>query len=437
MKQQTGWDAYWIRGNVVTEHEVRENQVLEVRDGRIQGFHATPPPGIPEYPTPGGWVLLPGFRDPHTHDLLGQLAAPSHTDEENMERMGRIAQAYARRGVTGVYVATFGAAIDDLLAYCRGARMWMDRPENGRQGAKVLGINIEGSFINEACRGAQPAEHCFMPHRWNCLELIDRLWETGAVRLVNIVPDFGLPSLETIQHARVKGLHVGAGHLKPEADLLQTAFEQYGLEYMVHFTNGPTGQSFKPFGGGGAFEGAMNLPIVKELVLDLIHVDPRYVLDIIRRTEERWGLDKVIAVTDASFPLEAEIPEEAFQVGSTIAKKDESLHCLRTVAYVQPDGTRQPAPHHTLCGSLLTMDQAFTNLLRLFTREREGHWYFHPAHTLEQAMIKSAQLCATNQSRLDWTYMDTGSLEVGKAADFVAGVIEEGAEGYRFHVRRT
>lgn len=431
-------NAYVIRGNIVTDTDVLEKHFLTIQDGRIENISADEPYGrYSRVETDEDCVVLPGFRDPHTHDLSGQMSSTQQSEDAIAERFETVMRAYAANGVTAVYTATVGAPVEELVHYCNGAKRWLDHPENGQTGTRFMGMNIEGSFINDECRGAQPAEFCFMPHKMDCIDAVNRLHQSGSVGMINIVPDYGDASLETIKHARSLGIMVGSGHLKPDADLLQRAIDECGLQYMVHFTNGPTGQSFKPFGGGNAFEGAMNAPIVKELILDLTHIDGRYVLDMIHRNDERWGEDKSIAITDALFPVEEEVPAGEFEIGTTVAMRDESFNCLRTVAYIQPDGSRKPAAPNQLCGSILRMNQAFANLVGLFTQNIEGIWYYHPAKPLEDAIIKTAKLCATNQAKLDGNFINNGRLAVGKQADLSIGKLEHTNGNYTFNVQQT
>lgn len=432
----SGMDTFTLRGHAVLPESVVENAFVTVRDGFIASVDRELPAGANLAELPEDCLILPGFRDPHTHDVLGQLDSAGRTDGENAERFAKIAAAYASHGVTEVCAATFGAPVQELEHYCRGAKRWMDDSGNGADGARLAGINIEGSFINEHCRGAQSAEFCFIPGRDDCIGNINRLHATGAVKMMNIVPDYGEPSLEAIRHARGLGIMVGSGHLRPPADLLRRAYGECGLQYMVHFTNGPTGQSFKPFGGGNAFEGAMSIPIVKELILDLIHVDPRYVLDMIARNEQRWGENAIIAITDSSFPIEEEIPEGEFRIGTTFAQRDAEHNCLRAVAYARPDGTRRAAPPNTLCGSILTMDRAFGNLLSLFTRDIEGIWFDHPAMPLDQALVKTAHYCAATQAALEGR-ADVGRIAPGLRADLTAARLERRNGAHHLAIEKT
>lgn len=424
-----------LHGHIVTEHEVLSNHGMEIVNGTIRRIYPLDPAG--EHTGPGEVFILPGFRDQHIHDLVGQRLAETGSMDDLLNRFEQTTRMLAGHGVTGVYLATFGDKVEHLETYCKAAKHWMDLQDRRAGGARLNGIFIEGTYLNTECRGAQPAEHCLTPEHREYRSSLERFYETGGMKMVNIAPDYGAPSLELIQRARQLGILTGSGHLKPPADLLKQAFETCELQFMVHFTNGPTGQSFKPFGGGGAFEGAMNLPIVKELILDYVHVDERYVLDIIHRTDERWGDDKIIAVTDALFPDTGEIPKQQFQIGSTLASVDPTGTYLQTLAYQDESGKPRPAPPNTLCSSIVTMDRVFSNLVSSWTRSVIGHWFDHHPRERNEALVKAARLCATNQARLDGTYPQTGSIAPGKQADLVVGELTGRQGNYRFEVKQT
>lgn len=422
-----------LQGHIVTEKQILYNHEIRIDGGIIESIELASSPAV-QSDLP---YILPGFREQHAHDWIGQSQSSQHREEILVGRFRQIMRSFACQGVTAAYAATFGGPMEELERYCRAAKQWMDDPGNGRDGAKLLGIHIEGTFINAECRGAQPAEHCLNPKRDDCIGALNRFNQTGAVRIVNIVPDYGKESLHAIRHATDLGMIVGSGHTKSSANHLRQAFEKSGLKFMVHFTNGPTGQSFKPFGGGGAFEGGMSLPIVKELILDRIHIDDRYILDIIHRTEERWGIEKIIGVTDSLFVTPDEIPPGEFTIGSTAAGLDPTGRFLIAKTYLQPDGTQKPAPSNTLCSSILTMDRLFGNLVTLFTQSIQGIWFDHPALSLDRAVVKAARICSTHQAMLDGSYDSTGSIVIGKDADLVVGSLIKEENDYTFQIQKV
>lgn len=354
-----------------------------------------------------GKYLLPGFRDQHIHDHIGL------SEDQSTERFSRVTRALVRQGVTEATLATFAAPESTLISYLQSCKEYVSSDANGVEGTRISGINVEGTFIRKDCAGAQPPEYIFSPNSAAAQYLFDRLHQTGALSKVNIVTDFGV---DLIRHASNRGILVGSGHTKTTAQQLKEGMEA-GLKYIVHFTNGPTGQSFKPFDGGGTYEGGLTLPIVIEIIADGYHVDWRYVSDIIERRIQQGREHEIILVTDGIFPIPKEIPEHEFRVYSTQARKSDDGGVFFAVGTYNSDGKLSPSPKNTLCSSLLTMSRGFVNLLNLFSSDFSGFMIDRKARSLEESLRLASLFTATNQARLEGVLDRVGSLDVGKLAD--------------------
>ncbi len=436
--------SYIIRnGTIVTPSGIVDGDI-HIDNGRIVSVGASVPgrSGASELDAKGQYVL-PGFRDQHMHHMYGQLEADDAAEEGIARRAGEVAKAKAKEGCSKFWLALFGGTVAQMEKYLRGIRRYMDSPENGTEGAKLLGAFVEGTFINTDCRGAQALEFIFRPDAFVspdverladgqsplafCTGVIDRLADTGAFAMANIVPDYGEPSFALIEHASRKGVRVGMGHTSCHADDIRRAMER-GLSFFVHFTNGPTGHNTKPFEGGGAYEGGVTLPIVKEFILDGFHVDYRIVLDVMKGAMDVHGqsLENFILVTDQLLPITEEIPKEAFTIGTTHARANPEKGFIEVVGY-EKDGKILAPPPNTLCGSLSTMNGNFSNYISLRTRDTKGVHSMHPAVTFERAVTEGAVLCASSQAAFAGE-SDTGKIEPGKKADIVIGDIA-GSDG--------
>ncbi|MHC4695049.1 MAG: hypothetical protein ACYS67_20145, partial [Planctomycetota bacterium] len=103
----------------------------------------------------------------------------------------------------------------------------------------------------------------------------------------------------------MENLVVGAGHCNATCEQIEEAIRA-GLKYFIHFTNGPTGGSYKPFHGGGAIEAILKSDeLYAEQILDGYHVNPAYVRDILRRK----GPDRIIGVTDCLFAAGSQVTQ--------------------------------------------------------------------------------------------------------------------------------
>ena len=372
-----------------------------------------------------GFYLLPGFREQHMHDMNGMTRYA-----DRPERIGEVAYDLLKYGVTSFKLATVAMPFEDLLSYLGSCRKYLESGSNGIEGARFEGAYVEGTFINRECAGAQPPEYIVHPNEPQARRMLDAFLNTGAVKLVNIVPDFGV---DLIRYAASKGVVVGCGHCKASARMLEESVKA-GLRFIVHLTNGAMSQSFKPFEGGGAYEGALALPVFIELIADGYHVSFKYISDIIERRIQKQRTHEIIIVTDRLFPSPDESPKEPFRIFSVLCRKPVDEEVLYTEGYIDDEGRMVKPPPFTLCGSLLTMDKAFQNLLNLFTVKHSGHMIDVDARTLEEALSLTSQFMSTNQAKLEGL-SDVGSLERGKKADISILKIEGNPGNYKIKVK--
>ena len=366
---------------------------------------------------------IPGFIDIHTHggtgfDLTaGEYDPVSRTFDgspEMYERaLPRLMRRLAENGTTRVVLATVAESEERLQTVLGHLGEYVHGDQNGRDGSFLHGALLEGTFIqNPDFSGAQNPDHFQKPST----ELFDRLREASRDTLcyVNVVPDYGDSALHLIRHLVRDGVVAGAGHTGASADAYLRAVDS-GLRVAIHFTNGPTGSSLKPFGGGGVLQAVLSSRrVYAELILDGYHVNPAYVLDVIKRK----GADRIVAVTDSMFPVDA-VGIEDFEVSGVAGRLSENGGYLQCVG--------KPG---TLFGSVLKMRVAFGNLISWFTRRMRGIWNDeHLPMELDEAVLTASQLCSVNpatalgifdpSSRFLNQDLSTcvGGLQVGKRAD--------------------
>jgi N-acetylglucosamine-6-phosphate deacetylase len=381
----------------------------------------------------GGAYVLPGFIEIHTHGArlfeftMGRYDPRKRAfigDEEAYERgLPEWLAARASTGTTTLYAGTWAAPVEQICFVFERLRRHMASGENGRNGSFVPGGLLEGAFLNPDMCGAQNPD-MVLDQR---IDLFDEMNESGVIKLVNVVPDYGARSFELIRTLADRRISVGAGHLAATADAIREGADN-GLKYIIHFLNGPTGHSYKIFDGGGAVEGILGDDrVFVEIICDGVHVNPRYVRDVISRK----GQDKVMAVTDAMFGSQASGVRD-FEINGIPGRISEDGR----FAFVRDRKSL------TLFSSIVTMDRAFSNLLCFLTREMEGIWIRrHEALGLETALPAAARMCATNIADMlgarGCEAPDTGSLEPGKWADVVLADIEGEPGEYSLRVKKV
>ncbi|MBN2290559.1 MAG: amidohydrolase family protein [Candidatus Glassbacteria bacterium] len=388
----------------------------------------------------GDAYLMPGLIDLHINDgiaLIKGLADPgSHAD-----RLEEVSRHLVRRGVTGIFLATLAGPLDELETVLEGMALFRRRWAGSPQGTELCGALVEGTFMNPDNCGAQNPEHIYRPDRG----ILDRLAATGAVRIVNIAPEFGEQSLDLIDHAVDSGLVVAAGHCKPTAEQLRRAVD-HGLSYFIHLLNGPTGSSTKAFHGGGTLEGALcDDRLAVELIVDFVHIHRPIVRDVIARKEP----GRVAAVSDCMFATEP--PEGEFEINGILGNYDRRGNYLtvegrrdsrgRLVRNHRPEVATCEAS--TLFGSAVNMDTVFANTVALLHDETEGVYQRrHPGLPLDEAVRQASLMCSTVPARLTGLLdgssgRKVGALAPGFEADLVAAEITPASPRADFRIKEV
>jgi N-acetylglucosamine-6-phosphate deacetylase len=389
---------------------------VEIRDGkivRIGDFKPEPQQGASVVDL-GEAYLMPGLIDLHINDGIALIRGLSDP-ESHAERLEKVSRQLILKGVTGIFLATLAGPLDDLVAALEGMALFRRRWAASKPGTELCGALVEGTFMNPDNCGAQNPEHIHRPDR----KIFDRLVETGAVRIVNIAPEYGKQSLDLIDHAVDCGSVVAAGHCKPTAEQLYRAVD-HGLSYFIHMLNGPTGSSTKAFHDGGTLEGALRDDrLAVELIVDFVHIHRPIVRDIISRKEPQ----RVAAVSDCMFATDP--PEGEFEINGILGKYDRERNYLTVEGKRDAGGNllRNNRPEvltceaSTLFGAAVNMDTVFANTVGLLHDEVQGVYQrHHPGLTLDEAVCQASLMCSTVPARLSGLLDGSAGRKVGALA---------------------
>jgi N-acetylglucosamine-6-phosphate deacetylase len=274
-----------VSGNLLTpERQFVPNDLLIV-DGKIAMLGETGtlpiPPDVRRLDAQGD-LVAPGFIDAHMHggDGLDFM-------ECTAEQADSILEWLPATGVTGVLPTLASSPLDEELAMLSVLREVIENPPAG---AAILGIHLEGPYINPARRGAQPEKAIRPPSIREMEQLIEA---SGAnIRLVTLAPE--LPgALELVRFLVSQGIVVSAGHSQASYEQVMTAVEA-GLSRVAHLYNGMPPFNHRLPGIVGA--ALICDDIYAELILDGIHISAG-AAELALRAK---GLDRVVLVSDAT-----------------------------------------------------------------------------------------------------------------------------------------
>ena len=313
-----------------------------------------------------GKMLLPGFIDLHVHGAVGHEVMDASA--AGLEEMARF---YASHGVTS-FLATTWTASREAIRKALELVEEMQGPVQG--GATLLGVHLEGPYLNPARCGAQDIRQIRRAEREEALEFLD----SGVIRLLALAPEYD-ENLWLIDECVKRGITVSAAHTAANYEQMQRA-AAHGLTQATHTFNAMQGLGHREPGTVGA---ALTIPqIACELIADNIHVHPA-VQKILLDVKTPSG---VILITDAI--RAAGLPEGEYMLD------DRSVNIQDGAVRLQ-DGT--------LAGSILTMERALQNLCSATGRSLEELWVTSSLNAARAIGISSRK----------------GSLEAGKNADFV------------------
>jgi len=160
--------------------------------------------------------------------------------------------------------------------------------------AQILGVHLEGPFLNPQKRGAHPEEY-LLPLT---IEQLQRLLGdyTGIVKVITLAPELDA-SGEAIPYLRSLGITVSLGHSLATAAEAQRAFS-LGAKMVTHAFNATPGLHHREPGLLGA---ALVHPGVKcGLIADGQHISPIMIQLLLRASCYEQGL---FLVSDALAPL--------------------------------------------------------------------------------------------------------------------------------------
>lgn len=272
---------------------------IGVADGTVTAITpaaATPPDR--EIDLDGGW-LLPGFVDTQVNGGGGVL----FNDQVDIEAIAAIGAAHARFGTT----AFLPTLISDTPAQIAAALAAVDAAiEQGVPG--VVGIHIEGPFINEVKRGIHEA------HRIRRLDdaIVATLTAPRRGRvMLTLAPE--LCDEDDIRTLVRHGVIVSAGHSDATYDEAQRAIGA-GLTGFTHLFNAMSPLHHRNPGAVGA---AFDSDTYCGLIVDNVHLHPA----VVRLAVHAKGKDRIMLVTDAMPSVGTDVTEFTLQ-GKRIAVKD-------------------------------------------------------------------------------------------------------------------
>ncbi|MBU1427335.1 N-acetylglucosamine-6-phosphate deacetylase, partial [bacterium] len=312
--------------------------------------------------------IVPGYIDIHIHGGGG-----SDVMDGDYEAINQIAITHSHFGTTSFLPTTMTMSKDKII---RSLRSICKAAKKGTKGAEILGIHMEGPYINPEKKGAQKEEDI---KKISIEEFLEFNQASGnLIRLVTIAPE--MPgAIDLIKYLYKQGIIASVGH--SNATYVQTrAGIQAGLSHVTHTFNAMRGLHHREPGVVGA---ALTSPeLTVEVIADGIHIHP-IVLKILTKIKDG---EKIVLITDSM----------------RATGLNEGTYDLAGQEVIVTKGQAR-LKDGTLAGSVLTMDKAVKNMVT----------------KVGIPLPKAIQMASFNPAKSVGIDDKKGSLEPGKDADIV------------------
>jgi N-acetylglucosamine-6-phosphate deacetylase len=319
---------------IYTENEILENAALMIEAGKISKIF-TENEKPESYPSRfkildgHGLNLVPGFIDGHIHGANG-----SDVMDGTEEALDKIAMVLPKEGTTSFLATTITQSTESIEIALQNVANY--RNKDGF--AEIIGVHLEGPFIEPNKKGAQPFEHIKKPD----IELFNK-WQALSnhkIKTITMAPEHDEDG-SFIRHLADAGVNVSAGHTDIDFAGMKEAVSR-GVRQVTHLCNAMTGIHHRDIGVVGA---AFLLEELRaELIADGIHVAP----EMLQLIYQNVGSERLILITDAM-----------------------RAKCLQAGTYdlggqnVFVDGIRAVLEDGTLAGSILKLGNGVKQMLKL------------------------------------------------------------------------
>ena len=315
--------------------------------------------------------IVPGFVDIHTHGAYG-----FDTNDAQEEGLRTWLKRVASEGVTGILPTTVTQSEEVLIAALKNVAHIVDK---GYEGAEVLGIHLEGPYLNKNFKGAQPEQYCVQSN----IEQFQRYWKASGhlIKIITMACERDTDYILT-RFCVQNGIVVSQGHSGASAEEATMAIAN-GASSMTHVYNGMSPFRHREPGLTGSAFRFRN--VYGEMVCDGNHST----LDALNNFFYAKGSDTGIMITDS-------LCVKGLPSGTKVLFGGNEIE-------LYADGSAHLTATKGLAGSTLRMNMG----LQILVEKALVPW---------QTAINS---CTINPCRLLRIDDRKGSIQTGKDADLV------------------
>jgi N-acetylglucosamine-6-phosphate deacetylase len=346
--------------------KIADKKILEI--GSMEDYHSED--GVTQTIDVQGHTIIPGLIDVHIHGAAGADVMDGET--EALETMTR---SLPQEGTTSFLATTMTQSSENIEKALTNAADFIANHQKPGQ-SEVLGVHLEGPFLNPDMAGAQPVNYIIPPN-----VSIFKKWQElakGSIKQVTLAPEHD-SGLELVRFLKQNGVVASIGHSNAVFAEVKEAVKA-GATQVTHLFNQMRGLHHREPGVVGA--AYLLDELYAELIVDGIHVCPEMVQFSFKNKK-----DKLILITDS---MRAKcLKNGEYELGGQKVFVEDGKAVLESGA---------------LAGSVLKLGDALKNLMD-----------YCDEYSLEDFI----RMASSNPAKQLNVYHRKGSISVGKDADLV------------------
>jgi N-acetylglucosamine-6-phosphate deacetylase len=231
-----------------------------------------------------GAYIAPGFIDTHIHGIGGFGTEDACSGESALA----MSMLLAAQGVTAFNPTIYPSELEKMLQTIRDIARVISREE----GARIMGLHLEGPFISPLYAGALNRE-AILPVDIGYME---KLWEASGGSIVNMTVAPELKGMrELALYCIKKGIVLQAGHTDARYDNMVEGM-QAGILHSTHLFNAMSRLDHRNPNAVGAI--LIHREMSCEIIADGFHVHP----DLLQLLSRNKPVDKIVLITDGLKP---------------------------------------------------------------------------------------------------------------------------------------
>jgi N-acetylglucosamine-6-phosphate deacetylase len=250
-------------------------------------------------------------------------------------------------------------------------------------GPQLLGVHLEGPFLNPDFRGQYKRENLALPGHGTIRELIQAC--KGVVRLVTLAPELD-GTIELIKALTEEGIVTALGHSEADRDHVAKAIDA-GLSHVTHIFNAMAERSYLET--GRVKPGLSDIATIEDRLTASVVADGFHVSDVLLKLlVKAKGVDEIVLISDSV--MATTTPGARFVLPDG------------REAYVDGNITRR-VDDGVIAGPILTLNEAVRNMIELSGVPQN----------------QAVQMASYNAAKLIGMAEKKGSIAPGSDADLV------------------